>query len=304
MCIVVVKEINKSFSKVKALSNINFQVRKGETFGIIGPDGAGKTTLFDIMVTLIRPDSGTVSLWGIDNSTKFRMIRSRIGYMPGRFSLYPDLTVWENLLFFANIFGTNFETGSPLIREIWQQLEPFKNRYAGHLSGGMKQKLALCCALIHKPEILFLDEPTTGIDAIARKELWHILKRLKEQQITTLVSTPYMDEAYLCDRVALIQQGQIMIIDTPDAIIDSYNKPLYAIRCQYPFQLCQLLNSFPFTHSCYSFGESVHLTLKQEYTEIDKVREFLSLYTTEVYTITPIKATIEDCFIELMTKSN
>ena len=226
-----IENISKTYNKgtVTALKSISFSIQTGELFGLIGPDGAGKSTLFRILTTLLLADRGIATVNGHDVVKDYRQIRNRVGYMPGRFSLYQDLTVEENLEFFATIFGTTIRENYDLIKDIYIQIEPFKNRRAGALSGGMKQKLALCCALIHKPEVLFLDEPTTGVDVVSRKEFWEMLKRLKAQGITILVSTPYMDEANLCDRIALIQKGEILSIDTPAQIIHSFPVPLYAI---------------------------------------------------------------------------
>ncbi len=217
--------ISKSYKKVKAFQDISFDVKPGELFGLIGPDGAGKTTLFRILTTLLIPDEGTATVAGFDVIEDYKAIRNCVGYMPGKFSLYQDLTVEENLTFFATIFGTTIEENYDLIEDIYVQIEPFKDRRAGKLSGGMKQKLAFCCALIHKPKVLFLDEPTTGVDPVSRKEFWEMLKRLQKKGITILVSTPYMDEAALCDRVALIQDGKILDIDTPEAIVTNSQKP-------------------------------------------------------------------------------
>ena len=224
MAVVQVNHITKSYGSQRVLSDISFDVGKGELFGIIGPDGAGKTTLFRILATLLIADEGTASIGGLDVLKDYKEIRRRIGYMPGRFSLYQDMTVEENLNFFATVFGTTIRENYYLIEDIYKQIEPFKNRMAGKLSGGMKQKLALSCALIHKPEVLFLDEPTTGVDPVSRKEFWEMLRRLKKQGISIVVSTPYMDEASLCDRIALIQDGKFMGIDTPSGMIESYTE--------------------------------------------------------------------------------
>src|SRR6187397_3163643 len=226
----IVKRYGLKKDEVIALQGISFNVEEGELFGLIGPDGAGKTSLFRILTTLLLADKGTATVNKLDVVKDFRQIRKRVGYMPGRFSLYQDLTVEENLNFFATVFNTSIEENYELIKDIYRQIEPFKTRRAGKLSGGMKQKLALCCALIHKPTVLFLDEPTTGVDAVSRKEFWDMLKRLKDQGITILVSTPYMDEANLCDRIALIQEGKLLSIDTPDHIISKYPEPLYAVK--------------------------------------------------------------------------
>lgn len=227
---VLVENLVKNFQEVIAVNDISFEVKKGELFGLIGPDGAGKTSIFRILTTLLLADSGTATIEGYDVIKDYQKIRNSVGYMPGRFSLYQDLTVQENLNFFATIFSTTIEENYELIEDIYEQIKPFSNRRAGKLSGGMKQKLALCCALIHKPKVLFLDEPTTGVDVVSRKEFWEMLAKLKKQDITIIVSTPYMDEAKLCDRIALMQNGKIMSIDTPQAIIDSYPKTLFGIE--------------------------------------------------------------------------
>src|SRR6478609_3618428 len=236
---VIVHRLSKAYGKkkeIKAVNEISFEVAQGELFGLIGPDGAGKTSLFRMLTTLLLPDSGNASVDGSDIVKDYKAIRNKVGYMPGRFSLYQDLSVEENLNFFATIFNTTVEKNYDLIKDIYIQIEPFKKRRAGKLSGGMKQKLALCCALIHKPEVLFLDEPTTGVDAVSRKEFWDMLKRLKEQNISILVSTPYMDEASLCDRIALIQNGSIMSLDTPQNIIKSFPKQLFAAKAKDIYQ--------------------------------------------------------------------
>ena len=255
---VVVENIIKTYGKKKevtSLSDISFDVSKGELFGIIGPDGAGKTSLFRILTTLLLADSGKVSVDGFDVVKDYKAIRKRIGYMPGKFSLYQDLSVEENLNFFATIFNTSIEENYDLIKDIYVQIEPFKKRKAGKLSGGMKQKLALSCALIHRPSILFLDEPTTGVDAVSRKEFWEMLKGLKRQGITILVSTPYMDEAGLCDRVALIQNGKILSINTPQGIVNSFSKPLWAVKSSRMLPLLLDLEQKDFIESIYPFGE-------------------------------------------------
>ena len=218
---VILNNITKVYGKEKkvAVDNISFSVNKGEVFGIIGPDGAGKTSIFRMLTTLLLPDGGTATVNGFDIVKDYKKIRNTVGYMPGKFSLYQDLSVEENLNFFATVFGTTIAENYDLIKDIYIQIEPFKKRRAGKLSGGMKQKLALCCALIHKPDVLFLDEPTTGVDPVSRKEFWEMLKRLKQQHITIVVSTPYMDEATLCDKIALMQNGKILSIDTPGNII-------------------------------------------------------------------------------------
>lgn len=304
---VVLNNLVKTYNKgaTVAVNDISFSVKKGELFGLIGPDGAGKTSIFRVLTTLLLPDGGSASVSGFDVVKDYKSIRKKVGYMPGRFSLYQDLTIEENLNFFATVFNTTVEANYDLIKEIYVQIEPFKNRRAGKLSGGMKQKLALCCALIHRPTVLFLDEPTTGVDTVSRKEFWEMLKRLKEQGITILVSTPYMDEATLCERIALMQEGRIMSIDTPDNIIKKYPKDLYAIKASNMSHLLNDLKSFAGTESCNSFGEYHHITFKEEsenvisgLTEQLKAKNYTDI---EVKKITP---TIEDCFIRLMNTKN
>lgn len=269
----IVKKYNTKKSSVTAVDNVSFVVEEGELFGLIGPDGAGKTSIFRILTTLLLSDGGTAKILGYDVVKDWKEIRNIIGYMPGRFSLYQDLTVEENLEFFATIFNTTIEENYELVADIYKQLEPFKKRRAGKLSGGMKQKLALCCALIHKPQILFLDEPTTGVDPVSRKDFWEMLKRLKAQGITILVSTPYMDEAKLCDRIALIQNGKVMQIDTPKNIVNQFHKVLFAVNSENMFKLLNDLRSFPLTESCFAFGGNHHLTMKNE--NINALKEYL-----------------------------
>ena len=299
---VIVNDIKKSYGKkndlVKALQGISFNVAKGELFGIIGPDGAGKTSLFRILTTLLLADGGTASVDGFDVVENYKEIRNRVGYMPGKFSLYQDLTVEENLEFFATIFKTSIHENYDLIKDIYSQIEPFKDRRAGKLSGGMKQKLALSCALIHRPSVLFLDEPTTGVDAVSRKEFWEMLRRLKEQNITILVSTPYMDEASLCDRVALLQSGKILSINTPGGIIDEFKKPIIAARASNMLHLLNDLKNFDQTEDAYPFGEYHHAVMKNDFSEeglknyLQKANENLIIKKTE--------PDIEDCFMALM----
>ena len=297
---IAIDGVSKRYNKtVQALDNISLEVKNGELFGLIGPDGAGKTTLIRILTTLLLADEGTARVEEWDVVKDYRKIRSNVGYMPGRFSLYQDLSVLENMQFFATIFGTTIEANYELVREIYSQIEPFKHRKAGKLSGGMKQKLALSCALIHKPRVLFLDEPTTGVDPVSRKEFWEMLKRLKAKGITIFVSTPYMDEALLCDRIALIQKGKILGIDTPDNIVAAYDKPLLAVKSKHIYQLIQDLRQFESTHTAFPFGEYVHLATKSHVGQTD-VELYLEERGHEAIEIHEISATIEDCFMELM----
>ena len=291
--------------KVKAVNNVSFDVEHGELFGLIGPDGAGKTSIFRILTTLLIADKGKATVEGLDVVKDYQVIRNKVGYMPGRFSLYQDLTVAENLKFFATVFKTTIEENYKLVKDIYEQIKPFSNRPAGKLSGGMKQKLALCCALIHKPDVLFLDEPTTGVDAVSRKEFWNMLKRLKEQQISILVSTPYMDEASLCDRIALIQNGDIMSVDTPQNIINSFPAPLYAVKSNDFYRMLKSFRSDPAVSNCYAFGEYLHLTLKDEHNSEGFIRLLADKYRIENFEVNRITPTIEDSFIRLMReKSN
>ncbi|MBE0648396.1 MAG: ABC transporter ATP-binding protein, partial [Bacteroidales bacterium] len=271
-----VRNLTKLYGTVEALKNISFSVGKGELFGFIGPDGAGKTTLFRILATLLLADSGSAWIEGLDVVKDYRKIRQIIGYMPGRFSLYQDLTVEENLRFFATIFGTTIEENYDLVKDIYSQIEPFKTRKAGQLSGGMKQKLALSCALIHKPEVLLLDEPTTGVDAVSRQEFWEMLKRLKEQGITVVVSTPYMDEASLCDRVALIQDGSIMQISTPEEVVEAYPLGLFSVTTTDIYQLLHDLKQLPQAHSVFAFGQSAHLSYQNGTLTKEEVQNYLT----------------------------
>ena len=298
--IVNIQNLNKSFGAVQALKDISCTVGSGEIFGFIGPDGAGKTTLFRILTSLMIQDSGTASMEGFDVVKDYKAIRNRIGYMPGRFSLYQDLTVEENLEFFAGIFKTTIEENYSLVEDIYKQIEPFKKRRAGKLSGGMKQKLALSCALIHKPTILILDEPTTGVDAVSRKEFWQMLKKLRKSGITILVSTPYMDEAMMCDRVALIQKGEILKIDTPEAIVNSFPDKILAVRSSNMYELINLLRHHPQCKSAFLFGQYIHfISHENKLTEKD-LKIFLTEKGVENAEVTTTDAGIEDCFITLM----
>jgi ABC-2 type transport system ATP-binding protein len=300
---VVVKNLVKVYGTkkqtVQALQGISFEVQQGELFGIIGPDGAGKTSLFRILTTLLLPDGGSASVDGFDVVKDYKAIRNRVGYMPGRFSLYQDLTVQENLQFFATIFNTSIEENYDLVKDIYSQIEPFKDRRAGKLSGGMKQKLALSCALIHRPSVLFLDEPTTGVDAVSRKEFWDMLKRLKEQGITILVSTPYMDEASLCDRVALIQQGKIMSINTPKGIVNEFDNPIVSAKAGKMLQLLEDLKHFKGTENAYPFGEYHHVVLKPTSSK-DQLEQYVKAQLQYPVELKDTSANIEDCFIALM----
>jgi len=292
-----VKDIKRNYGKVEALKGLSFEVEKGEIFGIIGPDGAGKTTLFRILTTLLLADSGTAIVDGNDVVKEYKEIRKKVGYMPGRFSLYQDLSVEENLKVFASIFNTTIEANYHLIKDIYQQIEPFKNRRAGALSGGMKQKLALSCALIHEPVVLFLDEPTTGVDPVSRKELWAMLKKLQNHGITILVSTPYMDEASLCDRIALIQEGAFMKIDTPENIVAAYDQKLWSVISEDMSKLLKDLRANQEIKSCFAFGDTHHITVGNITPK--KLEAYLKGKGHSDIRIIPIKAGIEDCFMEL-----
>lgn len=294
----IVKTYNHK--RVTALKGVSMEVEEGEIYGLIGPDGAGKTSLFRILATLLLPDSGRAWVDGLDVVNDYREIRNRTGYMPGRFSLYPDLTVEENLRFFATVFGTTIEQNYALIKDIYQQIEPFKNRRAGKLSGGMKQKLALSCALIHAPRVLFLDEPTTGVDPVSRKEFWEMLKRLKERHgLSIVASTPYMDEAMQCDRIALIQSGQFLTIDTPQGIIASYDRQLWGVHSDKMHQLLDDLRSWQWCDTAFSFGEQYHLTVKPGASQ-EALGRYLQERGHSQVSISAIEATIEDCFMALM----
>jgi len=296
-------DIRKRYGEKTALDAISFDVRKGELFGFIGPDGAGKTSLFRIITTLLIPDSGILTVEGLDTVKDFLKLRKILGYMPGRFSLYQDLTVEENLRFFAGIFKTTPEANYDLVKDIYSQIEPFKNRKARDLSGGMKQKLALSCALIHKPEVLVLDEPTTGVDAVSRIEFWEMLDRLKRSGITIVVSTPYMDEASRCDRVALMQNGKLMTVDTPEAIRSNYGKDLWAIKADDVYLLLRDLRQFKATRSAFPFGEHIHLSLADESVKTSEIISYLQSAGHNNVHISKIEPSIEDCFMEMMKKS-
>lgn len=303
---IVIQNIEKAYGKVQALQDITLHIGEGELFGLIGPDGAGKTTLFRILTTLLLADSGTATVCGLDVVRDYKEIRWRVGYMPGRFSLYQDLTVEENLNFFATVFNTTIRENYDLIRDIYVQIEPFKKRKAGKLSGGMKQKLALSCALIHRPDVLFLDEPTTGVDPVSRVEFWEMLDRLRRQGITILVSTPYMDEASRCDRIALMQSGRCLSVDTPEGIRYAFDNYLYAVRSASMYKLLLDLRTYPDADSCFSFGDAHHFSIQKKVVE----KEGEAAFSKHLYAfleakghvdigIERIKPGIEDCFMAL-----
>lgn len=311
---ITVNELSKSYGALLALKSASFEVKSAEIFGLIGPDGAGKTTLFRILATLVLPDGGHANIGGLDVVKDYRLLRRKLGYMPGRFSLYQDLTVEENLGFFASVFGTTIRENYDLVAPIYTQIEPFKHRRAGALSGGMKQKLALCCALIHRPEVLLLDEPGTGVDPVSRQEFWEMLASLRKEGITMLVSTPNMDEAALCDRVALLQNGEIMAVDQPAGITQAFRYPLWAVRSENMYQLIKDLRQFDGAADCYAFGEFARLKLhpnpvpfstepqkEQGNHSIEKaIRAYLNSKNHRQVELFPAEPTIEDCFIEYM----
>lgn len=297
MSIIEINNLSKSYGKTKALDNVSFNVERGELFGLIGPDGAGKTTLFRLLTTLLTPDEGSATVDGRDIVKDYLNIRSQVGYMPGRFSLYPDLTVEENLEFFAALFGVTVKESYDLIAPIYRQIEPFRKRRAGKLSGGMKQKLALSCALIHRPDVLFLDEPTTGVDAVSRREFWDMLSQLKTQGITILVSTPYMDEASRCDRIALCNEGHILGVNTPQNFVHDFNEMLYGIRAKDMFSLLQRARSIEGVAACYPFGEYHHLIANDNFNPSIFTSQLSDLEGLEICTQEP---SIEDVFIKLM----
>jgi ABC-2 type transport system ATP-binding protein len=299
-----VENIYKSYGPAEALKGVSMEVAKGELFGLIGPDGAGKTTLMRILMTMLVPDSGSATMNGLDVVKDYKKIRRRVGYMPGRFSLYQDLSVEENLEFFATVFVTTIEENYHLIKDIYIQIEPFKKRLAGKLSGGMKQKLALSCALIHKPGILILDEPTTGVDAVSRKEFWEMLKKLQQHDITIIVSTPYMDEANLCDRVALIQNGQILDVDSPVRITEKFSRKLLAVRSSNMYQLINDVRDFEKTETAFAFGQYLHVTSVNDDMEATELEKYLAAKQHQQIQVFEIEPTIEDVFMGLMTKKD
>ena len=296
---IVIDNLSKSYGKVKALDNVSFSVRNGELFGLIGPDGAGKTTLFRLLTTLLTPDSGSAKVAGWDVVDDYLAIRSCVGYMPGTFSLYQDLTVEENLNFFAALFGASVRDSYELVEPIYKQIEPFKNRRAGKLSGGMKQKLALSCALIHRPKVLFLDEPTTGVDAVSRSEFWSMLADLKHRGITILVSTPYMDEASLCDRIALCNEGRLLGLDSPHQLVASFQSPLWAIRAKNMYALLEVARRFEGVTECYPFGEFHHLVVTDAF---DAEKFARQMNRCDDFVMCEAHPTIEDLFIKLMKR--
>ncbi|HET9424201.1 MAG TPA: ABC transporter ATP-binding protein [Gemmatimonadaceae bacterium] len=305
--VVVVESVSKSFGETRALTGVSLDVAHGELFGLIGPDGAGKTTLFRILTTLMVPDTGTATVLGLDVVRDLWAIRARLGYMPGSFSLYPDLTVAENLSFFASVFGTTVEKGRQLIAPIYDQIAPFADRRADALSGGMKQKLALSCALVHRPDLLLLDEPTTGVDAVSRREFWAQLGELRRSGLTIVVSTPYMDEALRCDRVALIQGGHILDIDAPASIGRRFRHPLVGVRAANRYRVLQALRELPTAHSVYPFGEELHFADTRAELDVGALAaELTSRLVADGFTdvhVRPVVAGIEDVFMELMVHS-
>jgi drug efflux transport system ATP-binding protein len=296
-----VEGLLKRFGSTTALDGVTFGVERGELFGFIGPDGAGKTTLFRILVTLLVPDSGHASVLGLDVVREYRALRQRVGYMAGRFALYPDLSVEENLRFFASVFGTTIEREYAQIAPIYTQLEPFKDRRAAALSGGMKQKLALCCALVHRPDILFLDEPTTGVDAVSRREFWDLLGNLKRSGLTIIVSTPYMDEADRCDRVALIHRGRLLAVDAPSAITRAFDRPLLGVRAKERYKALLAMRRYEHSHSVYPFGEVIHYTDKRTDAPVNlldqELRAFLAANGFADASVESLAPTVEDTFI-------
>lgn len=294
--------LSKSFGETKALHQVSLQVNRGEIFGLIGPDGSGKSTLMRILVTLLLPDTGSATVDGLDTVSDYRQIRKKVGYMPGRFSLYSDLTVEENLEFYATVFGTTVKQNYDLIGAIYSHIEPFRKRRAGQLSGGMKQKLALSCAMVHRPDLLVLDEPTTGVDAVSRTEFWELLKYLQQRGITLLVSTAYMDEANQCDRVALIQNGSVLTTDTPEALLRNFKKKIFAVQGGNMFRLIRDLRDWDNTLSAYAFGQKAHFTANDGETETDDILAWLESRGHAGVSASIINPSVEDVFIDLMGK--
>lgn len=295
------RDLSKSFEGMKALRDINFLIANNIIHGFIGPDGAGKTTLFRILASLMEPDSGEARVLGRNVVDDYAVLRPLLGYMPGRFGLYEDLTVEENLTFFASVFGTTVEEGYKLIEPVYSQIEPFRDRLAGDLSGGMKQKLALSCALVHRPQLLILDEPTTGVDAVSRKEFWEMLAEIKKTGITVIVSTPYMDEARRCDRVSLMQEGRILRTDTPAALLSSFEKPLLAVRGDRKYEMLGFLRSLPGMESVHPFGDSIHVIPEKGEWDGEGLSAELRRKGFSGAGAEGAEPTVEDLFMDLMT---
>ena len=293
-----IRNVCKTYGDVRALDGVNISVDAGEMFGLIGPDGAGKSTLYRLLATLLVPDSGSLTMLGLDTVKDYRKLRSLIGYMPERFSLYPDLSISENLNFFASLFGVSTKDNYDLIAPIFSQLSRFPNRPAGKLSGGMKQKLALSCALIHRPPILLLDEPTTGVDAVSRSEFWDMLASLRRNGITILVSTSYMDEATRCDRIAMIDHGKILRTDTPERLVAGLDENLYNAVAPDMFRLLAGLRSLPEVMDCYTFGATLHVVGTNDF-HPEKALAKLAEQGIDSADIYPAKGVIEDLFIKL-----
>ncbi len=298
-----IQNLNKTYGDVQALDNLNLKVEENEFYGLIGPDGAGKTSLMRIMTSLLVPDSGEILVGGLDPVKDYKKLRMKLGYMPGKFSLYQDLTVEENLKFFARVFGTTIEENYHLIKSIYSQIEPFKNRRAGKLSGGMKQKLALSCALVHKPEILILDEPTTGVDAVSRREFWDMLKEIRTYGITIVVSTPYMEEAVLCDKISLMFDGKIIESGTPDDIVDRFKYKMFSVEGTDIPQLLKITRKFQYLKSVNSFGQTIHLVPNKETITEKDIIDFLKQNGVQNATVKQAKPGIEDCFIDNILES-
>lgn len=296
--VVCLNDVTKKYGKLVALDSVSLKIRRGELFGLIGPDGAGKSTAYKILATLLHPDSGSASVLGMDIVKDFRSIRSEIGYMPEQFSLYQDLTVKENLDFFATLFGTTLRDSYDLVAPVLGQLEKFPNRAAGHLSGGMKQKLALACALIHRPHLLLLDEPTTGVDAVSRSEFWDLLATLRKKEITIMVSTSYMDEASRCSCVAMIDHGHILMTDTPEKLTASIGKRLYNAKAPDMFRLLNTLREMPEVEDCYTFGSTLHLSAREDFNPVEAVARLTRQGIADPH-IYPAQGTLEDLFIKL-----